>query len=483
MKSKLVLWGNDANDVKILVALQLRPEDNKVDVWTFPVTSVTDEFSRNMLHEWRDGAEVAFPEGFTHTQRDLAAADSLLPDDIKVDKIDLVERAQTEWHFLVLSHKLDMQYHSELNDMKERIAKLEAYDQNIWDELKTFWDKVREQVTSRNLMREQADSLRDNINDQFTALKNLRSMVDDEFKQASQNNFEAFSKRLGELETRIREQINTSDIFEELKRLQGEFKEVQVARELRFQIWDRIDGAFKAVKEKRFGSNYNSTFAGGTFAERIQRRFDGLMSAINKMEESISRDREELEQQVKKIASGALGQLETQILEAKTKMIQTRVISKEEKLAEMNQTKAELDGQKARAAARERYEDNKTSAAEPAVAATPIQEVLQAAVVTPEVQAEAPAAVVEAVAPQVTEAVAQVVEAPVAVAPQVVTEAVAQVVEAPVAVIEKAAPIVEAVVITAPVAEKIAVESIAAYQSPVTRGSHPDDADAADLAF
>ena len=89
------------------------------------------------------------------SQRDLAAADTLLPADIKVDKIDLVERAQTEWHFLVLSHKLDMQYHSELNDMKERIVKLEAYDQNIWDELKGFWDKVREQVTNRNLMREQ----------------------------------------------------------------------------------------------------------------------------------------------------------------------------------------------------------------------------------------------------------------------------------------------------------------------------------------
>ena len=480
MKSKLVLWGSDANDVKILVALQLRPEDNKVDVWTFPVTSVTDEFSRNMLHEWRDGAEIAFPEGFTHLERDLAAADTLLPADIKVDKIDLVERAQTEWHFLVLSHKLDMQYHSELNDMKERIVKLEAYDQNIWDELKGFWDKVREQVTSRNLMREQADSLRDNINEQFTALKNLRSMVDDEFRQASQNNFELFAKRLGDLETRIREQINTSDIFEELKRLQTEFKEVQVARDLRFQIWDRIDGAFKAVKEKRFGSSYNSTFAGGTFAERIQRRFDGLMSAIQKMEESISRDREELEQQVKKITSGTLGQLETQILEAKTKMIQTRVVSKEEKLAEMNQTKAELDGQKARAAARERYEDHAKPAAEPVVAAvTPLQEVFQAVKLAPEAPAEIAAPVAETQQPAVvaeTQQPAVVAEAP--------AEVAAPVVVPPAPVAEVPEPTVEAVVITPAVAEKVApIESIAAYESPTIRGSHPDDADVAGLEF
>ena len=355
MKSKLVLWGSDASDSKVLVALELRPEDNKVDTWTFPARLVTDEFSRQMLHDWREDKDVVFPEGFTHTERNLTAANGLVPDDIKIDKPDLVQRAQTEWHFLVLSHKLNELYQSELNDMRDRVAKLTAYDQALWDELKNYWEKVREQVSNRNLLREQADSLRDAINTLFTDLKNLRSSVDDEFRQSSQSNYEKYAAMLTSIETRIAEQVNTSDIFEELKKVQGEFRAVQVARELRFQIWDRIDAAFKTVKEKRFGSSYTNETAGGTFAERVSRRYEGLVSAINKMQDSIVRDKEELLSQAQKMKSNALGQLETQILEAKLNMINTRITSKEEKLVEMHQTKADLEAQKNKATSRERF--------------------------------------------------------------------------------------------------------------------------------
>ena len=41
MKTKLVLWGTNANDEKILIALGLRPLDNKVDIWTFSQNIVT----------------------------------------------------------------------------------------------------------------------------------------------------------------------------------------------------------------------------------------------------------------------------------------------------------------------------------------------------------------------------------------------------------------------------------------------------------
>jgi hypothetical protein len=460
MKSKLVLWGNDASDVKILVALQLRPEDNKVDVWTFPVASVTDEFSRTMLHDWRDGAEVEFPANHTHVERDLTG--SILPDDLKVDKIDLVQRAQTEWHFLVLSHKLDALYHSELDAMKDRIAKLENYDQNLWDELKAFWDKVRNQVNDRNLMREQADALRDNINTLFTQLKGMRSMVDDDFRQNSQANFDKFAGKLGEIETRIKEQINTSDIFEELKRLQADFKEVTVSRDFRFQIWDRIDSAFKAVKEKRFGSSYNSTYAGGSAVERTSRRYENLLVAVDKMVESISRDREDLEAQQARVKDGSVGQLEMQISEAKMNMIKTRISSKEEKLAAMNVTKLELEGQKARAAARERYEDAPAQEAVVEMAAPQVQPVQEA--------------VVEMAAPQaqpVQEAAVEVV-AEAAPAPQPVQEAV----------VEMAAPVQEAVVeMAAPQAQPVQEAIVEAAPAPSFNRSHPDDADAADLAF
>jgi hypothetical protein len=472
MKSKLVLWGNDANDVKVLVALQLRPEDNKVDVWTFPVASVTDEFSRTMLHEWREGTVVEFPENHTHVERDLTG--SILPDDLKVDKIDLVQRAQTEWHFLVLSHKLDAAYHSELAEMKDRIAKLENYDQNIWDELKGFWDKVRDQVSNRNLMREQADALRDNINGLFTQLKGMRSMVDDDFRQNSQTNFDKFAGKLGEIENRIKEQINTSDIFEELKRLQADFKEVSVSREFRFQIWDRIDSAFKAVKEKRFGSSYNSAYAGGSATERTSRRYDNLLVALEKMEESISRDKEDLKAQEARVAGDTVGQLEMQIAEAKMNMIKTRISSKEEKLEAMNLTKAELEGQKARAVARERYETTE--------AAAPTQEAPQAAVQEPAMEVAMEMAVETQAAPEPVMEMAAPMQQPVEEAVQVqepVMEMAVETQAAPEPVMEMAAPMQQ------PAQEALVEMAAPAVQMPsfARSSSHPDDADAADLAF
>ena len=181
MKSKLVIWGANAQDEKILIAVALRAEDNKVDVYTFPESVATDDFYEKMMREWRDGNGDELTEGATHVERDLSVSDSLLPDDLKTDRTDLVTRAQTEWHFLVLSSRLHQAYENEVADLKERVEQLEKFDPSLWDNLKGFWDKVQEQVKEHHLLRDHADRLRDNTNALFGQMKQLRSKMDDEF--------------------------------------------------------------------------------------------------------------------------------------------------------------------------------------------------------------------------------------------------------------------------------------------------------------
>ena len=339
MKTKLVLWGSNATEEKILIAMQLRPEDNKVDIWTFPEAVATDEFARQLLGEWRNDAEVAFPESATHLERELSMSDSLLPEEIKVERGDIIQRAQTEWHFVVLSSKLNEVYRSELGELKAKVAGLTAFNNDAWNELKTFWSKVQDQVRERNLLRGHADALRDETNGLFSKMKELRSALDEEFRQTSQGHLEKFMAKLEDLEKRAAEGTRLPALFDELKELQRNFREIKLTREHRSKIWERLDATFKVVKEKRFGPNANNE---SSALDRLNRRYNGLLGAIDKMQKSIERDRDDLNFQQRKIDSSD-GQLEAQIRQAKIKMTKERIRSKSEKLEEMLQTKTELE--------------------------------------------------------------------------------------------------------------------------------------------
>ncbi len=352
MKTKLVLWGTNAQNERLLIALELMPEDNKVKAFTFPEQIATEEFSQLMLKEWRDGNAVEFPDGFSVEERDLTLSGSILPDGVKAEREDIVQRAQTEWHFIVLSSRLYHTYHSELGEFKDRIEKALRFESSLWDELKGFWDKVQVQVRDRNLFREHADALRDRTNELFTSLKDLRGKLDEEFERLSKDNFERFNQMLTDVEKKVSDGLRLQPLFDDLKEMQRKFREAKLTKDHRTKIWDRLDNAFKVIKEKRFGTGSSSpageTGASGTTGddrspgERLSRRYEGLMSAIDKMEKSIKRDEDDLDFQKRKVASTD-GQLEAQIRQAKILMIEERIRSKREKLGEMTQTREELD--------------------------------------------------------------------------------------------------------------------------------------------
>jgi DNA repair exonuclease SbcCD ATPase subunit len=342
MKNKIVLWGTNEQNDRVLIAMELKPRENKVDIFTIPENIATEEFSKQMMDEWRDNKPFELPEGFTRIERELTVADSLLPDHLKVERSDIINRAQTEWHFTVLSTKLHETYKAELHDLKDKIEALRDYDANVWDELKAFWDKVQNQVRERNIFREQADMLRDTANELFTKLKLLRTQLDDNFKSKSKDNFDKLHTLIEDIEQRAAKGLRLQPLFDELKQLQQQFKELEFTRDDRNKIWNRIDAAFKNMKTIRSGGNSNAGNSDENPLERIKKRYDGLISAIYKMEESIKRDKQELDFQSQKIASTD-GQLEAQIRQAKIKMVEERLNSKQAKLNEMTATQTDLE--------------------------------------------------------------------------------------------------------------------------------------------
>lgn len=341
MKTKLVLWGENASDEKILVALELVEKDNKVLLHTFPQAIATEEFYQSLTKEWRDGAEVTFPEGHTTQERVLSVSESLLPEDIKVERTDVISRAQVEWHFVVLSSKLYEMYKEELDDYKEKVSELSEFSEGVWNDMKEFWSKVQKQVNEKNLFREHAGVLKERTNNLFDKLKELRKVAQKDFESRSAEAAATFKSQLDQIEDKIEKGLGLKPLFEELKALQKKLYGEKLTKGDRKSIFDQLDVAFKKVKEKRFGEKEGSSSSNNP-ASRLESRYQGLLNAINKMERSIKRDKNDMAFQDRKIDQTD-GQLELQIRQAKQKMIEERINSKSAKLDDMLKTKAELE--------------------------------------------------------------------------------------------------------------------------------------------
>ena len=54
MKRKIVLWGTNEKDEKILVALHLQDKEGSVKLYTFDEQLATEDFYNKMLNQWRE---------------------------------------------------------------------------------------------------------------------------------------------------------------------------------------------------------------------------------------------------------------------------------------------------------------------------------------------------------------------------------------------------------------------------------------------
>lgn len=339
MKTKIVLWGANEKDEKLLIGVELVDKENKVLIHKIPEAAATEAVYKMMMDNWRDGKEMVWPAEREEIIRELSVADGLLPDDIKVERTDVISRAKAEWHFVVLSSKLYEMYRGEVEDFKDKVDTLTNFDSSLWEELKTFWTKVQNQVQDKNLFREHAGKLRSKTNELFDSMKAMKKTADTEFKKQSKVVAKEFKEKLASIDEKIEKGLGLKPIFEELKKLQAKVKDAAFTRDDRNDIWKKIDKSFKAVKEKRFGDK-----AGGNnnAASRLEGRYNGLISAINRMQGSIKKDVNEKNFQTKRI-NNTDGQLEAQIRQAKLVMIDERINSKQVKLDDMLKTKGELE--------------------------------------------------------------------------------------------------------------------------------------------
>lgn len=342
MRNRIAVWGRDAQEKRVLITIELQVADNIVRIETFPEKVVTDEVYKSFMEKWRKGQEAELPEPDRVIARELSVTGTLLPDDLKGEQTDMIVRAQTEWHFNVLSEKLAQNYRSELAEIEDRIERAGVYSSELWNQAKAFWQKVQSQLQDKTLMREQGNELRKRSDAVFATLKELRQAVNARYEEESAKQKEKFAGLLEELEKRIEEGTHLNKVFQELRELQRKFHGVKFTKDDRDAVYGRIDAAFKSVKEKRGqgkGDDRQATAAVG----RNEARYQGLLKAMDRMSKSIGRDKEDLKFERRRIERTD-GQLEAQIRQAKIVMIESRISSKQDKLDDMEKTKTMLEG-------------------------------------------------------------------------------------------------------------------------------------------
>ena len=338
MRNRIAVWGRDAQENRVLITIELQVKDNIVRIQTYPEKVVTDDVYKSFMDQWRKEQEVELPEPDRVIARELSVTEGLLPEDLKAEQTDMIIRAQTEWHFHVLSDKLAETYKAELAELEDRVERASEYSSDLWNQAKNFWKKVQGQLQDKTLLRSQGNDIRKRVDATFDTLKGMRDKLNEQYKEESQKQVAAFSTKLEKAEAAIEEGTHLNKVFNELREIQRKFHNVKFTKEDRDAIYSRIDKAFKDVKEKRGQGGERQGGASG----RISSRLEGLMKAMERMNKSIGRDKEDLKFEHRRIERTD-GQLERQIRQAKVVMIESRITSKQAKLDDMEKTKKQLE--------------------------------------------------------------------------------------------------------------------------------------------
>lgn len=331
MLSRFTAVGTTADEKEVILAYELKEEEFKVNLTIVPKKLLSTEEVAKLEKEWIEGGEFTFPEEAVEVNPNLNS-ETILPDDIRSGETGKIRIKQNEWAYQLLTVKLWESYLLELEELKKRAAALTQYDRALFDEAKSFWERVLEHRKGRDISQESLDKIKDDVNSIFEKLKTFRKSESAEFEAASAKLRDEFNARLEDIRKRAEGHPNYKALLEELKQLQAAARKARLTKADDTQLRKVCDAVFQHINEQR-----NSFFSDKT-ASRIK----GLTEVIQKMEASLNRDKKDLEYMLKKTNSSSIKQLELQLVKVKTNLLNEAIASKEAKLKDIYATMESL---------------------------------------------------------------------------------------------------------------------------------------------
>lgn len=333
-KDKAILWGYDDQDIDIVVGLQLKTNENKVDFFVYKRKDLNKNELDQLTEAWLKNTDGTLPLGYTHLEQDMSVS-SFLPDNVKAKDMDAVQNIKQEWFIAILSERLYQMYKIEIQNLDEKVREAKKYNKGLSEQAKELWDKIKTHREEQNLTRDHVEDLKEDTNKVFEKIKVLRDQSNNAYENESNSNVEIIENRLNEFDGELSANfINFKKVFEELKAFQQLTRDMNLTKEHRELIRLRINERFDTLNKKRDEHKEQR----GNFTEQ---RLKGLDEAITKMLESINYDKKQREIQQKGMGK-AETKLEIQLREMKLKVFDEKIKSKQEKLDDMLKTKEKL---------------------------------------------------------------------------------------------------------------------------------------------
>jgi hypothetical protein len=420
MNTRLVLWGEIGTDRKALIAIHLDEETAKIHIHAFPKEDVTKEIQDAVFVEWKNGGEYTFPDNAIHWEID-ANSDTILPEEVKVDRLDVVLQSQHKWGKKLMSSKINQLLTDEVKLLEEKASVVAEYDQSLWDKAKAQWEKIASYQKKNEISWEQTTVLKDKINAVFEALKAVKRINNENEDQANAVLVKNYYKRIEDLQAKLIYNDQWKFIFEELKKIQTELKDAAIRWNHKRTIYNQVNAIFDDLRKYRMTEVVSKT----------QGRISQLTKILDGLKDSIARDNESYTMQVEKMQHYTRGKLSVEELKSRFGDIINRTKEKEAKAEGIKQTiaqlKADIEKEKKQQVEREQLKlkrEQEEAAKQQELEAKKLAKKEAAAVENEQVE-QAQTAVVAAVADNTDEQITEpVIEQP------TVEEPVAQVVEA-----------------------------------------------------
>ena len=328
MQSRFTATGVTADDKEVLLAYELKEEEFKVTLYIVPKKSLKGELLEQLQKNWVEGAEFEFPKGTKEVNPKLQGEESILPEDIRSEESGKIRIRQNEWAYTLLTAKLWESYLLELEELKKKAAELTQYDRKLFDDAKSFWERVLEHRKERDISQERLDKIKDDVNSVFEKLKTFRKSETAEFEANSAKLREVVIAKIEDLRSRTNEKANFKLLLEEHKNIQNESRKNRYNKSDDVLVRKNLDSAFQFINEQR------NHFFNDLSANRIK----GLNEVIERMEAALNRDKKDLEYMQRKAESNKSSSLELQLIKLKTTMMNETIASKEEKLKDIRAT-------------------------------------------------------------------------------------------------------------------------------------------------